>query len=160
MRRIILFFLLIFTINLSAQDGLPSIQLKNITGENIDVESLTTKGLYLVSFWASWCVSCINELDEINDVYEDWQEETGVELIAIATDDSRTVNRVIPLVNGKAWEYEVLFDTNQELKRRMNIGSIPYVMIINDGKIVYQHSGYSPGQEEEIFEELKKHSRQ
>lgn len=158
MRRVLLFLLLFLFIGLNAQEKLPAIKLKNIQGENIDVEDATREGLYLVSFWASWCVSCINELDEINDVYQDWQDETGVKLIAVSTDDSRTVNRVIPLVNGKAWEYEVLFDTNQELKRRLNIGSIPYVLIVKDGEIVYQHSGYSPGQEEEIFEELKKYS--
>lgn len=158
MKQIFLVFLLAISLNLFAQKGLPSIQLKNTENEKIDVQQLTKKGLFVVSFWASWCVSCINELDEINDVYEEWQEETGVKLIAIATDDSRTVARVIPLVNGKAWEYEILFDTNQDLKRNLNIGSIPYLMIIRDGLIVYQNSGYAPGQEEEIFEELKKYT--
>jgi thiol-disulfide isomerase/thioredoxin len=158
MKSLFLVFFISLSIQLSAQQTLPSIQLKNTKNEKIDIKEACQEGLFMVSFWASWCVSCINELDEINDVYEDWVEETGVKIIAVATDDSRTVARVIPLINGKGWEYEVLFDTNQELKRSLNIASIPYVMIVNNGGIVYQHSGYAPGQEDEIFEELKKYA--
>ncbi len=160
MQKFILIILIGISFNLNAQKSIPSITLKNLLGEEVNVEKLTNEGLFVVSFWASWCVSCINELDEINDVYEDWQDELGVQLIAVATDDSRTVSRVIPMVNGKGWEYEVLFDTNQELKRSLNIGSVPYVLILDDGEIVYQHSGYAPGQEDEIFEVLKKYSKE
>lgn len=156
MKKIILIFLLAFSINLSAQTNLPSISLKNNKGEKVDVKKMTEKGLFIVSFWASWCVSCINELDEINDVYEDWQEDTNVKLVAISIDDARTIARVKPLVNGKEWPYEVLFDSNQDLKRSLNISSVPYLMIVHDGQIVYQNSGYAPGQEDEIYEELMK----
>lgn len=157
MRKIILLVLIVITSNLHAQIALPSISLKNMQGEKTNIEELTKEGLFIVSFWASWCVSCVNELDEINDLYEDWQEKTKVKLIAVSIDDSRTIDRVIPLVNGKGWNYDILFDTNQELKRNLNIGSIPYLMIVHNGKIVYSNSGYAPGQEDEIFDELLKY---
>lgn len=156
MKKIALLFFLAFSINLNAQLSLPSVSLENMRGDKIDVQELTNNGLYIVSFWASWCVSCVNELDEINDLFDEWKEDTNVELIAISIDDSRTVDRVKPLVNGKGWSYEVLFDTNQNLKRALNIGTVPYLMIIHDGKIVYQNSGYVPGQEDEIYDELIK----
>ncbi|MBU1012797.1 MAG: TlpA family protein disulfide reductase [Bacteroidetes bacterium] len=156
MRKIILVILIVITSNLYAQIAIPSISLKNTQGKQINVEELTKEGLFIVSFWASWCVSCINELDEINDIYDEWQEKTKVKLIAVSIDDSRTIDRVIPLVNGKGWNYEILFDTNQDLKRNLNIGSVPYLMIVHNGKIVYRNSGYAPGQENEIFEELLK----
>ena len=73
---------------------------------------------------------CINELDAISDVYEEWQEETNVEIIAISTDDSRTRKRVKPLVNGKGWDYEILIDENQDLKRALNITTLPHIVII------------------------------
>ena len=41
----------------------------------------------------------------------------------------------------------------------MNIGSVPYLLILKDGVVVYQNSGYAPGQEDEIFEELQKHTK-
>ena len=159
MKKMSLIFLLAISLNLSAQVSLPSISLKSLSGEMVNVQEKTNEGLYLVSFWASWCVSCINELDEISDVYDEWQEDLKVELIAISIDDSRTKARVKPMVNGKGWEFEVLLDTNQELKRRMNVNSVPYIMIIKDGKVVYSHSGYTPGQEDEIYELLKQYSK-
>ena len=96
------------------------------------------------------------ELDAINDVYSDWQEETNVKLIAVSIDDSRTISRVKPMVNGKGWEYEILYDTNHEFKRALNIVSVPYVIIVKNKEIVYKHSGYTSGSEYEIYEEIKK----
>lgn len=159
MKKMSLIFLLAMSLNISAQVSLPSISLKSLEGEMVNVQEKTNEGLYIVSFWASWCVSCINELDEISDVYQEWQEDTGVELLAISIDDSRTKARVKPMVNGKGWEYEVLLDSNQELKRSMNISSVPYILIIKDGKVVYSHSGYTPGQEDEIYELLMQYSK-
>lgn len=159
MKKMSLIFLLAMSLNISAQVSLPSISLKSLEGEMVNVQEKTNEGLYIVSFWASWCVSCINELDEISDVYQEWQEDTEVELLAISIDDSRTKARVKPMVNGKGWEYEVLLDTNQELKRSMNISSVPYILIIKDGKVVYSHSGYTPGQEDEIYELLMQYSK-
>ena len=79
-------------------------------------------------------------------------------MYAISVDDSRTVKRVKPLINGKDWDYEVLFDTNNDLKRALGSSTIPLTLIIKNGKIVYRHSGYVPGFEDDLFEEIKKHS--
>ena len=110
-------------------------------------------------FWATWCVPCINELDAISDVYEDWQEETSVDLIAISTDDSRTQKRIKPMINGKGWEYQILLDKNQELKRALNITLIPHVVVLKGNEIVYRHTGFAPGAEDELYEMIKKHSK-
>jgi thiol-disulfide isomerase/thioredoxin len=111
-----------------------------------------------VSLWATWCVPCKNELDAINEVYVDWQDETNVKVYAVSVDDSRTVSRVKPMVNGKAWDFTILLDTNNELKRELGASTVPLTLIIKNGKIVYRHSGYTPGSEEDLFEEIKKHS--
>ena len=58
-----------------------------------------SENIVVLSFWATWCVPCINELDAISEVYEEWVDETQVKLIAIATDDTRTKKRIRP--NGK-----------------------------------------------------------
>ena len=75
----------------------------------------------MISFWATWCKPCIKELDAIADVYDDWQDETGVQLVAVSIDDSRNTARVAPFVNGKGWEYTVLLDPNSDFRRAMGI---------------------------------------
>ena len=109
----------------------------------------------IISFWATWCVPCLNELDSIGDLYEEWQHQLNIELIAVSTDDSRSQKRVKPLVHGKSWPYKILLDKNHELKRALNIYTIPELIIVKGGKIVYRHSGYSPGFEEELYEIIK-----
>jgi thiol-disulfide isomerase/thioredoxin len=143
---------------LSAQE-IPNTQLKTLSGETTNLLTIAKNNdLIIVSLWATWCAPCQNELDAISEVYDDWKEETNVKLYAVSVDDSRTVRRVKPLVNGKGWEYNILLDTNNDLKRALGAPTVPVTLIVKKGKIVYRHSGYSPGVEDELYEELKKHS--
>ncbi|MEM5564027.1 TlpA disulfide reductase family protein [Psychroserpens sp. AS72] len=156
-----LLYLLLFTLsfNLSAQENLPTAEIKTLDGNTTTLEKISKDNdLIVVSLWATWCVPCKNELDAISEVYVDWQDETDVKLYAISVDDSRTVSRVKPLVNGKAWDFTILLDTNNDLKRELGAATVPLTLIIKNGKIVYRHSGYTPGSEDELFEEIKKHS--
>ncbi len=155
---IVIIFLLIFSSTFS-QQTIPSITLSTLDGEKVDVSELSnSKEVKVFAFWATWCVPCINELDAISDVYGDWIDETSVEIIAVSTDDTRTKKRIKPLVNGKDWNYKILLDDNQELKRALNISLIPYVIVVKEGEIVYKHSGYSPGSEEDLYEIIKKYA--
>ena len=156
MKHYLSILILLVTVSMYGQHDLPDITLNNIEGEEITLTTYNTKdALLLFSFWATWCVPCINELDAIYEVYPDWEDELDVKVIAVTIDDSRTLSRVKPMVNAKLWDYEVLFDTNQEFKRFLHIESIPYVIVVKNGKIVYRHSGYTRGAEHELFEKLK-----
>lgn len=156
----ILLLVCAFAFTLSNAQELPNINLKNLKGKSISIQELTnTEDIKILSFWATWCVPCINELDAISEVYDEWQDETNVEIIAISTDDSRTKKRVKPLVNGKGWEYQILMDENQDLKRSLNITTLPHVVVVKNGKIIYRHSGYTPGAEDDLYEIVKEHSK-
>ncbi len=151
----ILFFFLLSSLFINAQTSLPDISLKNMDGQLVSLKEISKDKVLVFDFWATWCVPCINELDAIAEEYTDLQDEFGFELIAVSTDDARTKSRVKPLVNGKGWEYEILLDPNQKFKRAMNISTVPFVMIVKNGKIMYYHSGYTPGAEQELYEKFK-----
>ena len=142
----------------NAQQKLPAANVKNLKGEVVNTNTLNNDGKpMIISFWATWCKPCIRELMTINEEYEEWQEETGVKLIAISIDDARTMNKVAPFVNGKAWEYEVYIDANADFKRAMNVNNVPHTFLINgDGEVVWQHNSYAPGDEEELYEKVVK----
>jgi len=138
------------------------IKSRNLNLVNLEGKSISLKNdyaekdkLYVFSFWATWCTPCISELDELNDVQEEWKKSVNFEVIAVATDDSRTQKRVKPLINGKGWDYHVLLDTNQDFKRAMSIVNIPYTIVVKNGVIVHIQNGYVPGNEKELFEKLK-----
>ncbi len=136
---------------------LPDGQVKDLQGKEhafSDIISNNDKPV-IVSFWATWCVPCIRELDAISEEYEDWQNETGVKLIAISVDDEKTARRIKPLVNGRDWPYEIYRDFNGDLQRALHINSVPYLIVIHKGKIVYTKNSYTPGGEEELFDFIK-----
>lgn len=151
----ILILLLVSSLLLNAQTSLPDIQLKNLDGQTVSIQEMSKDKVIVYSFWATWCVPCINELDAIAEEYEDLQDDFDFELVAISIDDARTKSRVKPMINGKGWEYEILLDTNQKLKRALNIANVPYVIIAKNGKVVYTHSGYTPGSEQELYEKFQ-----
>lgn len=134
-----------------------SVQLKDMEGNEVNTADLGFDGPVIISFWATWCSPCKRELNTINDLYIDWQDETGVNLVAVSIDDERTKNSVPMYVNGKGWEYLVLMDTNSDFKRAMGVNNVPHTFLIDkDGNIVYSHNNYAPGDEEELYDELLK----
>lgn len=156
MKHLFLIFSFAFSFAVFAQD-IPSVNIKDVNGKVVNFKDLISSDKpIIVSFWATWCVPCINELDAISEVYPDWQDETGVTLIAVSVDDERTARRIKPLVNGKAWDYLIYRDFNEELKRAFNIASVPFVVVIKKGKIVHTHSGYTPGSEDDLYEIISK----
>jgi len=156
MKRIIslvAIFLILFAF--SSSTSLPSIKLKSLDGKTIDISSLGQGDKPVVlSFWSTHCAPCLRELKAIKEVYPDWQEETGVTMYAISVDDQSSVSKVRPMVNRFGWDYTVLLDTAGELKRAMNVTNPPFLFIVHKGKIVYKHTGYTTGSEEDVYDKL------
>ena len=155
MKKIV--YLLVFSLNfiLFAQRQLPNTSLKTLSGANTTLSEIAAENeLIVVSLWATWCVPCKNELDAVADVYDDWVSETGVKYFAVSIDDSRTAKRVKPMINGKGWEFEILLDENSDLKRAFGVSTVPYTVIIKSGEIVYKHTGYTPGFEDELYNRI------
>ena len=147
----------ILAVGIPASAQFPSVQLKDLEGKPVDAATLSNDGKpFVVSFFATWCKPCLRELKAIHEVYPDWQEETGMKLIAISLDEAQNAGKVRPLVDALGWEYEVLLDTNSELKAAMGIQSVPHLFIIDgNGKIVENRSGYTEGSEDHIIEKIR-----
>ena len=158
-KSILILSALIILININAQ--LPNVKLKDVRGNNIDVSKIENNGNpIIISFWATWCKPCKAELNAIAEEFEDWVDETGVKLIAISIDDARSSSRVEPYVNAMGWEYTVLMDPNGDMKRAMNVNNVPHTFLLNgEGKIVWDHNNYSPGDENELYDEVVKYAK-
>ena len=138
--------------------SLPSANVKTLEGQSLNVQELGKSGkITIISFWATWCKPCVNELTAINEVYGTWKEETGVKLIAISIDDARTMASVAPFINGKGWDFDVYLDPNGDFKRAMNVNMVPHTFLLNGkGEVVDQHTSFAPGDEDKLFEKVKK----
>lgn len=160
----LVFFLIILLSNkIYSQDSIknlpkiPSINIKTIEGKNFNTANINNNGKpIIISFFATWCKACVKELSAINENYSEWQEETGVKLYAISIDDARTKANVLPMVNGKGWDFDILSDENGDLKRSLNIALLPQMYILNkNNEIVWQHNSYTEGDENEIIKVLR-----
>ena len=119
--------------------------------------SLWNEQLQTEGFYYQW-MSLYNRIQQkgISEVYEEWQEETGVKVIAVSIDQAQNINKVKPLVNQHGWPYEVLLDSNSEFRKSFGGEMIPFVIICDgEGKVVFKHNGYTEGAEQELIEKVR-----
>ncbi|TFH34605.1 MAG: TlpA family protein disulfide reductase, partial [Bacteroidia bacterium] len=108
-----------------------------------------------VIFWATWCKPCIDELDNLSELVAGHEDQLSSNIITVCIDDSRTASTTKSFVSGKQWEFQVLIDINQEIKRAMNVTDIPhYHLFDRNGKHVKKHTGYLPGDEDILLDEI------
>lgn len=128
--------------------------LVTINNEHFTQNNLSTN-INVFIFWATWCVPCIEELDAINEKYTEIIETYPIALFAVSTDDMRSFARIKPLVAGKGWHFPVLLDKNETFKRKLQITSIPYLVIVKNNTVVYKKTGYTPGDENLLIAKIK-----
>ncbi|MEL6590032.1 MAG: TlpA disulfide reductase family protein [Bacteroidota bacterium] len=149
-------FMMMISVQAQETKSIPATEVEALDGKKVNTSEFTNDGKPIViSFWATWCKPCIKELKTIHDMYPDWQDETGVKVIAISIDDARNAGQVPTLVNAFGWDYEVFLDKNSDFKRAMNVVNIPHTFLVDgEGNIVYQHTSYAPGDEEELYDKI------
>ena len=122
---------------------------------NVDEYNLYFTGLEILEVLDEWVPSD----SDIAEDYDDWVDDTGVQLIAVSIDDARSTSRVEPYVNAQGWDYQVLLDPNGDLKRAMNVNNVPHTFLVKNGAIVWDHNNYSPGDEKELYKEVLKFAK-
>ena len=154
------FILYLITYSSSSQQFIPEVSLKTLNGESIkSIEAINQDGFTILSFWATWCIPCINELDAINEVISKWNDKENIKVLAVSTDDSRSKKRVRPLINGKDWIFDIVSDANQEFKRAVGVVGIPHTIITYKSEIIHRRIGYTPGEEEDLFEVISNYKK-
>ena len=139
---------------------LPDISITDLQGKPVKIQEYAKQSkITIMSFWATWCAPCKRELDAIGELYPDWTENYDVRLVAITIDNARALTQVKPLIAEKGWEFDVLVDSKQELQQALNFQAIPQTFLVDaEGNILYQHEGYTPGDEYELEKLIKEHA--
>src|SRR5574344_1497457 len=159
---------MIFSCNLSfaqqeqsAKAKIANVEVKDLNGKSVKTSEFSNDGKpYVVCFWATWCKPCMMELTNIAEKYDAWQKESGMKIYAVSIDDARTSGKVKSLVNGEEWTYNVILDANSAFKRAMGVVNPAHTFIISaEGEILYQHAGYTPGDENEVYAKYKELSK-
>lgn len=154
---ILLTFLLTFTLSVFAQDNTaPDFNLPDMDGKNYQLSENIGEGPILINFWATWCIPCRAEMKKLKDIYNDYHEQ-GLEILSISIDDTKTVNKVKGFVKTNRYPFTILLDTNSEVFQLYQGSNPPQTVLIDqNGKIVYTHTGYRKGDEIKLAEEIAK----
>jgi cytochrome c biogenesis protein CcmG, thiol:disulfide interchange protein DsbE len=156
MKKIILSFVLLFVVLFSNAQGIPSITLKDLEGNPVNMSALPNGKPIVFCFWATWCAPCKKELNNYTEYYNDWQEKYGITIYAISIDDQRSVARVAPYVGSVSWDYKVILDSNKQFAQAMGVNNVPHTFIVDgSGNIVWSHNNYSDGDEAELEHQLE-----
>ena len=132
----------------------PEFTLDDLEGDRVALQDLMGDGPVVISFWATWCRPCLEELGELQKIIVEY-EGRGVTMLAISTDSQKSVAKVKPLVASKGYAFRVLLDTNSDVARLYYAQNIPYTVIINSaGVIVYTRMGYRKGDEVDVRETI------
>ena len=138
-----------------AQSTIPNAKVRLLNNETIDLHELTGD-VSFVSFWATWCVPCIKEMDVLSEFIEEYDDKVSV--ILINTDDPGKVGKVKSFVNSKKYlkgdNYHIVMDYDRKLYKRFNAKPIPLTFIANGSEIVYRKRGFVNGDEYVFKEEL------
>ncbi len=128
----------------------PDFTLPDLDGNNYRLYDNLGKEALLITFWATWCAPCIEEMKALRPVYEKYAPR-GLEVISISVDDPKTVGRVGGFVNSRKFPYKILLDTNNEIMQLYQTTMPPFSILLDrEGRIVYTHTGYRKGDEAEL----------
>ena len=131
-------------------------EAESIEGDQIELEKLLEKGPVLINFWASWCQPCKAEMKHLKNIYEKYKS-TGFTIVGINQDSPKSLSKVKSLISSNMINYPIVLDPNNQIFQKYNGQVMPYSILINPkGEIAFKHTGYLPGDEVKLEEEITK----
>jgi thiol-disulfide isomerase/thioredoxin len=105
----------------------------------------------LVSFWATWCGPCKQELPFL-DAFATKYADKGLTVLAINTDAPKSQSDVRRIVKQKDLKLPVLLDTEGAVASKLDPqNAMPFTVYIDRaGRVAHTHEGFQPGDEKDV----------
>ncbi len=159
MKRFLTILFIFFAATFFAQENAvkkaPEFELEDINGDEAALSDYLGEGPVLISFWATWCKPCVEEMKHYEQLYKKY-ESRGLKVIAISEDNERSTAKVIPFIRSNQYTFDVLLDPDNSVARDYYVRVVPHTYVLDkEGKIVYSHSGYKRGDELLVEKKIK-----
>lgn len=140
----------------------PAIPAPEFTLPQLDGKAVTLSdyrdGVVIMEFWATWCGSCRESTPSLDVIYRRYRDR-GVAVLLI--NEGEPSDRVRAWLEGR-FAAPVLLDQDGRVAARYHLSSVPRLLVIDHGRILYDRSGYRGGLEQNlslILDELLPHAR-
>lgn len=139
-------------------DAAPRFTSVDLDGNRISLDGFLQVGnVVLLNFWGLRCANCITEIGYLNPMYERYRDEgvtfLGVNVDGVQPEIIRNMMGNLPHVP----RFAVLPDPDFRIPEMYNMMGAPLSFVIGrDGKIVYRHEDFQPGDEKALEEALEK----
>jgi thiol-disulfide isomerase/thioredoxin len=116
-----------------------------VTGEKTRLSDQHGK-VVILTFWATWCAPCREELPNLEGIQEHHGKDRLVVLAVNYRDSDETISYLKKNARKAAWKISMLLDPNGAIAVKYGIDSIPHLFLIGrDGNITAAHSGFGDG---------------
>ena len=149
------FIFYLFLSFLISQNVSPSLTLKKMNGKSVKLSEYLNKGPVLINFWATWCSPCKKEMVFLNQ-FERRYKDNGLSILSISIDSQKSLSHVRSYIRANNYTYDVFLDPNRQVFKKLNGNLMPTnVLIDKNGKVLWRHYGYIPGDEKNMDLELR-----
>ncbi len=139
--------------SLSVAKVAPPFQADLMGGGKVEMKQRLKPGrVLLLSFWASWCTPCIEELNQVTKHMKE-DAKLPVDLLTVNVDTSETTTDVKPTLKLYRFDFPVILDPKHEIfGRYQDQKTLPFSVLIGpSGNIEATFSGYH----EEMFKKIR-----
>jgi thiol-disulfide isomerase/thioredoxin len=113
---------------------------------DIDLKAYKGKVVYL-DFWASWCVPCRRSFPWLDGIYREYKAR-GLVVIGVNVDADHSLAE--NFLKDTPVGFPIVYDPAGQLAARFKIQGMPSAVLIGrDGKIQFQHIGFTDNKEGE-----------
>ncbi len=121
------------------------------------------KVVYVVNFWSTWCIPCVEELPDFVAVNEE-ADKSGFKMYLISLDNVKNIeSKVLPFIEEQSITPEVLLlDDNKRMNTWISMvdsswdGSIPATVMYLNGKKVFFKQGTMS--QEELINQINQYT--
>jgi len=126
---------------------MPALVLSDMQGQTVDIKQLRER-VVVINFWASWCPSCISELQVMHNMAT---ALAGKDVAVLAVNVGDNINIVSHYFAEYAPGFQVLLDEHARTTRDWQITGLPTTYVIGpDRRIHYGAIGVLAWESEQV----------
>ncbi len=148
---LLIFLTILISQPLVAQELAPSFGVRDLAGNRYALEELTGK-IVVLNFWFVQCKPCVQEMPELNELVQEYQDEDVV-FLAFALNGKAELERFL---KKKGFNYQIIPDARIVSEQYSVEGFPTHIIIDRTGQIVYRQMGFGPTTVGDINKALSK----